>query len=153
MNYQTTEVRAIDHIGITVPNIEEASTFLEKAFGATVLYDNVVKADKPQQGADTEAKLGLTKGAAIVHMRMMRIGDGASIELFEMKVPGERKENIIPSDLALQHFAVYTDDIEESKKKFIAAGGKVLQGPNEMLGREEGDGNQLCMLLRRGELL
>ena len=29
MNYQKTEVRAIDHIGITVPNIEEAATFLE----------------------------------------------------------------------------------------------------------------------------
>ena len=32
-------VRAIEHIGITVPDIEEASAFLEKAFGAEVIYD------------------------------------------------------------------------------------------------------------------
>ncbi len=142
MNYQKTEVRAIDHIGITVPNIEEAATFLEQAFGATALYDNIIPTDSPQTGAEAEAKLGFAKGSAIIHMRMMRLGDGASIELFEMKVPGERKKDIIPSDIGLQHFAVYTENIDETKKKFIEAGGKVLEGPNEMLGREGGAGNQ-----------
>ncbi|MFC3352407.1 VOC family protein [Sphingobacterium zeae] len=141
MNYQKTEVRAIDHIGITVPNIEEAAKFLEEAFGATAIYDNVVPTDKPTEGAEAEAKLGFAKGSAIVHMRMMRIGDGACIELFEMKVPGERKKDIIPSDIGLQHFAVYTDDIDKTKEKFENAGGRLLKGPNEMLGREGGKGN------------
>ncbi|WP_307447311.1 MULTISPECIES: VOC family protein [Chryseobacterium] len=141
MNYQTSEVRAIDHIGITVPDLEAAALFLEQAFGAVAIYDNVIPTDEPQQGADAEAKLGLAKGSAIIHMRMMRIGDGASIELFEMKVPGKRKKDIIPSDIGLQHFAVYTEDIDETKRKFTEAGGKVLKGPNKMLGREGGDGN------------
>lgn len=142
MNYQKSEVRATDHIGITVPDLEAAATFLEKALGATAIYDNIIPTDEPTTGADAEAKLGFAKGSAIVHMRMMRIGDGACIELFEMKVPGERKKDIIPSDIGLQHFAVYTDDIDETKRKFLEAGGKVLEGPNEMLGREDGEGNQ-----------
>ncbi|WP_036601013.1 VOC family protein [Olivibacter sitiensis] len=142
MNYQKTEVRAIDHIGITVPDIAEAAEFLEKAFGATAIYDNIVPADEPTQGPDAEAKLGIAKGTAVVHMRMMRIGDGACIELFEMKVPGQRQQNIIPSDIGLQHFAVYTDDIEKTKEKFLKAGGRLLKGPNDMLGREGGEGNQ-----------
>lgn len=142
MKYQKTEVRAIDHIGITVPDIESASQFLEEALGATAIYDNVIPSDPPQQGAETEQKLGLAKGTAIVHMRMMRIGDGASIELFEMKVPGKRQRNIIPSDIGLQHFAVYTEDIDATAKKFEQAGGQLLTGPNEMLGREGGEGNQ-----------
>jgi len=142
MNYQKSEVRAIDHIGITVPDLEAAASYLEKVFGAITIYDNVVPTDEPQTGADTEAKLGLAKSSAIVHMRMMRIGDGACIELFEMKVPGNRKKDIIPTDIGLQHFAVYTDNIEETKQKVLAAGGRVLKGPNEMLGREGGEGNQ-----------
>lgn len=141
MNYQKTEVRAIDHIGITVPDLEAASKFLEEALGATALYDNVVPADPPQEGKETEAKLGINPGSAIIHMRMMRIGDGASIELFEMNVPGKRKQDIILSDIGLQHFAVYTDDIQKTKQQFIKAGGKVLEGPNKMLGREGGLGN------------
>lgn len=142
MNYQKTEVRAIDHIGITVPDIEAAATFLEQALGATAIYDNIVPTDPPTEGEEAEAKLGFAKGSAIVHMRMMRIGDGACIELFEMKVPGKRQNDIIPSDIGLQHFAVYTEDIEETKRKFVQAGGRVLQGPNAMLGREGGEGNQ-----------
>lgn len=142
MNYQKTEVRAIDHIGITVPDIEAAAKFLEEALGATAIYDNILPSDPPTTGAEAEAKLGFAKGSAIVHMRMMRIGDGACIELFEMKVPGERKKDIIPSDIGLQHFAVYTEEIETTKEKFEKAGGKLLKGPNEMLGREGGKGNQ-----------
>ena len=31
--------RGIDHVGITVPNVNEASDFLVKAFNAKILYD------------------------------------------------------------------------------------------------------------------
>lgn len=100
-------------------DLEAASKFLEEALGAITLYDNVVPTDEPQQGKETEAMLGIAPGSAITHMRIMRIGDGASIELFEMKVPGERKKDIIPSDIGLQHFAVYTDDIEKTKQNLL----------------------------------
>jgi catechol 2,3-dioxygenase-like lactoylglutathione lyase family enzyme len=141
MNYQKSEVRAIDHIGITVPDLEAASKFIVNVFGATAVYDNIVETDPPQEGEETEAVLGIKKGSAIIHMRMLRIGDGACIELFEMKVPGERKKDMIPSDIGLQHFAVYTEDIKKTAKKFEEEGGKLLKGPNQMLGREKGDGN------------
>lgn len=34
-------VRGIDHIGITVPDIEKATLFFERAFDAQVLYHSV----------------------------------------------------------------------------------------------------------------
>ena len=116
MNYQKTEVRAIDHIGITIPDIEQAAKFLEEAFGATAIYDTIIPSDPPMKGKESEEILGYLEGTAITHMRLMRIGDGPCIELFKMKVLGNRKENIIPSDIGLQHFAVYTEDIEETKR-------------------------------------
>ncbi|MFT7865631.1 VOC family protein, partial [Salmonella enterica subsp. enterica serovar Enteritidis] len=36
-----TTVRGIDHIGITVPDIEQATLFLEQALDARVLYRSV----------------------------------------------------------------------------------------------------------------
>lgn len=142
MNSQKKEVRGIDHIGITVPNIEEAAKFLEAAFGATAIYETITPSDTPMQGEDADEILGFVKGSAIVHMRLMRLGNGPSIELFEMKVPGERKKNIVPSDIGLQHFAVYTDDIETTKEKVEKAGGLLLKGPIKMLRKEGGEGNQ-----------
>lgn len=142
MNYQKTEVRAIDHIGITIPDIEQAAKFLEEAFGATAIYDTIIPSDPPMKGKESEEILGYLEGTAITHMRLMRIGDGPCIELFKMKVLGNRKENIIPSDIGLQHFAVYTEDIEETKRKVEKPGARLLKGPIQMLRKEGGEGNR-----------
>jgi hypothetical protein len=42
----------------------------------------------------------------------------------------------------LQHFAVYTDDIETTATRFRQAGGSLLKGPNNLLGIEKGEGNK-----------
>ncbi|GMA55222.1 hypothetical protein GCM10025857_65790 [Alicyclobacillus contaminans] len=46
--------RGIDHVGVTVPDIEEATDFFKKALGAKVAYDNKKLGDEPLQGKDTE---------------------------------------------------------------------------------------------------
>lgn len=143
VNNKKEEVRGIDHVGITVPDIEAATKYLEEAFGATLLYDNITRNDPPQTGAGAEAKLGIAHGARVTRIRMIRIGNGANIELFEMEVPeGERKLKTIPSDYGLQHVAFYSDDINATRERIIKAGGKVLEGPTTMHGKEEGAGNQ-----------
>ena len=39
-------VRAIEHVGITVPDLEEATRFFAEAFGAEMIYDMI---DTPWQ--------------------------------------------------------------------------------------------------------
>ena len=63
--------RGIDHIGLTVPDIEAAATFLERAFGAVALYDVQSPSDPPMSGPDVERQLGLPRGGKIVHMRLL----------------------------------------------------------------------------------
>src|ERR1700754_5057834 len=119
MNYQKTEVRALDHIGITVPDLESASAFLVAAFGAVPLYDSILPSQPPFGGQDAIDELGVAPSTDLIAMRMLRIGNGPGIELFEMKVSDpNRKQAAIPSDIGLQHFAVYTDDIEKSAARF-----------------------------------
>ncbi len=136
-------VRAIEHIGITVPNIEEASAFLEAAFGAEVLYDM-----KPNPGAqevnsdlDSQSTLGIRPGAKWLSSRMLRLGEGPSIELFEYSDEVQR-DPAIASDFGIQHFAVYVDDIDAARQRVIDAGGRSLAGPSLLPGIESGDGNK-----------
>lgn len=117
--------RGIDHVGVTVPDIEEATSFFKKVFNAKIAYDNKKPEDSPLQGEDTEKTLGLKKGAKVIHMRILTFDNGANIELFYYKNT-EQKEPVLVSDLGVQHFAFYVEDVQEAAKRFTEAGGELL---------------------------
>ena len=105
--------RGIDHVGLTVPDLESASHFLEEALGAIPLYDVQALDAPPMAGAEAEMQLGLPSGAKIVHMRLLRVGEGPSLELFQFADASQRGAAALP-DYGLQHFALYVDDIDEA---------------------------------------
>lgn len=65
--------RGIQHIGVTVPDLDAATRFLVEGLGAEVVYDGLTAEDEPRQGAEVERQLGLPKGAAIHKQRMIRM--------------------------------------------------------------------------------
>jgi catechol 2,3-dioxygenase-like lactoylglutathione lyase family enzyme len=136
----TAITRGIDHIGITVPNLEEASLFFEKALDAVPMYDNIKRGEPPLRGPAVEKQLNLAPDTSLITMRMMKLGNGPGLELFEMQ-RSDQQRPARPSDLGVQHFAVYVDDIEAAAEKFISAGGELMTGPNATFGPEEGEGN------------
>lgn len=134
-------IRGIEHIGMTVPNIEEATLFFKEAFGALISYDVQRPEDEPMKGEDVEKQLGLPSGRKIVHMRLLRVEKGPSIELFELEAKPDQAPAGI-ADAGLHHFALYVDHIEEASKKFKAAGGSLLSEPHPLAGIEEGPHNR-----------
>lgn len=42
-------IKGINHIGLTVLDIEEATTFLKEAFGAKIAYDALTYEDEPRE--------------------------------------------------------------------------------------------------------
>jgi len=136
-------VRAIDHIGVTVPNLEEAAEFFERAFGAEVIFkmDSHRDTSDPEVLAQERAKLGTRPSARWTRTLVLRLGEGASIELFEYE-DGERHAPPTPSDLGIQHFGIYVDDIDAACERIVAAGGTVLEGPTLLPGLEAGEGNK-----------
>lgn len=119
----TSSVRGIDHIGITVPDIEKATQFFERAFGAQVLYHSVdAETDNIDQPAQQHT-LKLFPGTKIHAIRMLVMPHGPGIELFEMHGP-EQGMPARASDFGLQHFAVYVDDFDSAIAAFTAAGGR-----------------------------
>ncbi len=136
-------VRGMDHIGITVPDIDAATRFLTDAFDAILLSESIKRSDQPFAGPEAETMLGMPPGTMVVAMRMMRLANGPGIELFEMRGP-EQRPPARPSDFGFQHLAVYVDDMDYALQRFVAAGGTMLTGPNELLGFERGRGNLWC---------
>jgi catechol 2,3-dioxygenase-like lactoylglutathione lyase family enzyme len=137
-------IRGIDHVGITVPDIEVATTFFEEAFGAKII-SHFYKADEPPLGSPQfEKDMNLAAGTLLVATRMLKLGVGPDIELFELRAPAQRPP-ARPSDFGLQHLAIYTDDIAAASQRFEAAGGKMLSEPKPLLFPPvAGEGNLYC---------
>ncbi len=136
--------RGIEHIGVTVPDVVTATRFFEDVFNAKLLYDHLPKGSTPIGGSDAEMRLGVPPGAVITTVRMLVLPDGPNIELFEY-AGIEQALPARPCDLGLQHVSFYTDDMEASCARIVAAGGTVLVGPSPFgLEPEIGEGGQWC---------
>lgn len=132
--------RGIDHVGITVPDLGAACTFLEKALGATSVYDVLPRTDPPFEGVQTEKELGIPHNSKIIHMRLMRLGNGPTLEVFQFAdAPQNRSAGL--NDYGYTHIAVYVDDIHAAVKRFADAGGTMLSAPHDLYGSENGPNN------------
>lgn len=131
--------RGIQHIGVTVPDLEAATTFLVEGLGAKVAYDGLTTDDEPRQGAEVERQLGLPSGAAIHKQRFFVIGEGPGLEVFE--ISGEQRPASGLADFGLNHISLYCDDIEGCLARLVGAGGEALSEIHENSRHEDTPGN------------
>jgi hypothetical protein len=61
--------------------------------------------DPPFEGVMAEEMVGMAPGTVLVTMRMMQLGNGPGLELFEVRGP-DRRPPVRFSDFGLQHFAL-----------------------------------------------
>ncbi|WP_138465760.1 VOC family protein [Poseidonocella sp. HB161398] len=132
--------RGIEHVGITVPDHDAAVAFFARAFGTEVLFSLTSKDRAPLPGTELEAKNGLRRGTAIVAVSMLRFGNGANLEIFEIDRPGAAQGGI--SETGISHFSITVEDIDAASAAFAAAGGELLEGPYALTGQEEAPGNR-----------
>lgn len=138
--------RGIEHIGVTVPDIEKATAFFVSALGAEVIYDMFdlsafpeIKGD-PTEGLDLSPILGVKPGSRMKAFRMLRMGNGANLEIFEFSSSAQ-KPAANPEDLGYQHIGIVVDDINAAGDRIVAAGGSKLVGPIPAMLHEAGEGN------------
>ena len=99
-------VRAIDHVGVTVPDIEAAARFFADALGAEPLYEMAPTQPATDENARLEqAQLGTRPGTRWRQALMMRLGDGPCNELFDDGIPEppSRRDSDRPGRPALRH--------------------------------------------------
>ncbi|WP_137167212.1 EthD family reductase [Salinimonas lutimaris] len=133
-------VRGIDHVGLCVPDMEKATTFFAQAFGARIVYDVQSPRDPAMAGKAVENQLGIPEGAKITHMRLLRIGNGATLELFTFCDTAQRDAAAL-NDYGLNHLALYVDDIHQVATQMEAAGASLLSQVHPLAGVEESQNN------------
>lgn len=122
--------RGINHVGLTVPDLDQATEFLQKALDARFVYDGLTDNDPPRKGADTERQLGLTSGSMIIKQRLLRIGNGPNLEIFEI-VSRDQKQPLRLQDIGWNHISFYVDDMNYAVERVRAAGGFFLSDVHE----------------------
>ncbi len=112
----------IEHIGLTVPDIDAASRFFGDVLGAETLYDIGPFDDASDWMAN---HLAPVKGAHIYRMRVVRIAKGPVLELIQFT----GAEAPSPGGW---HIAFYVDDIEQALAALKAHGVSIQSGPVTM---------------------
>ncbi|AVO00901.1 glyoxalase [Staphylococcus simulans] len=133
--------RGINHIGLTVPDIEAATRFFKEALDGKVAYDSQTEMDQPRGGNDVERFLDLESGAKIIKKRMMVFGNGPNIEMFEF-VHAHQQAPAALQDIGFTHLSFYVDDFEEALERMVEAGGEPVSEPHENTRYEDSVGNE-----------
>lgn len=126
----------LDHIGFTVPDLEEASRFLVDVIGCEYMYTL-----GPFRHDDTEwmrEHLGVDPRAVMRELHFFRCGGQAVFEVFEYSAPDRRTEQPRNSDVGGHHVALYVDDLDVAVDYLREQGVTVMGDPTASRGPSEG---------------
>lgn len=119
-------LRGGDHIGLTVPDLEEAVRFLVEVIGCTPFYEmGPIRAEDDWMARH----LDVHPRAEIRRLRFLRCGHGLNLELFEYAAPDQEAGRPRNSDAGGHHIALYVDDFEAALAHLRRHGVRILGEP------------------------
>ncbi len=104
----------VDHIGVTVPDLDQARHFFVEVLGCTFLYELGGKADPDPDGDWMMRTLNVHPRATIGQIYFFSCGTQAVFEVFEYSAPDQRTVWPRNSDLGGHHVALYVDDLDDA---------------------------------------
>ncbi|WP_121812196.1 VOC family protein [Mucilaginibacter kameinonensis] len=132
---QAPGIIGIDHVGINVPDMDQAIKFFHDMFGFTP----VTKLGPFPMDANWKSKFHIHENANQVELVMMRAGDGSNIELFTYNPNAGSQQQPYRDDLSATHFSLYTSDINATKSFLESKGIKFVSDINSGAGDTEGE--------------
>jgi lactoylglutathione lyase family protein len=116
--------RAFSHIGITVPNLEEAVTFYQEVMGWYVMMPPTTVLEEQESAIGQMCIDVFGTGWESFKIAHLSTSDTIGIELFEFKENNKPQAEFSPYQTGIFHFCVKDPDIEGLTKKIVEAGGK-----------------------------
>ncbi|EEG09892.1 VOC family protein [Pseudogulbenkiania ferrooxidans] len=104
-------LRGLQHIGITVPNLQEAVDFFVEVLGCEPYFTfGPFKFDDDWM----TRHLNVHPRAEIRDFQMVRCGNGTNLEIFEYAAPDQNTRLPRNSDVGGHHLAFYVDDMDQA---------------------------------------
>jgi catechol 2,3-dioxygenase-like lactoylglutathione lyase family enzyme len=122
-------LRGVDHVAITVPDMEEAVRFFVDVLGCEKIMSFGPVSDPDPDGSFMTAALDVHPRAVIRQITMLRCGHGSNIELFSYEAPDQKVVAPRNSDIGGHHFAFYVEDIDVAAAYLREKGVATLAGP------------------------
>lgn len=119
-------LRGTDHIGFTVPDLEEAVRFFVEVIGCEPFYEL-----GPFQFDDDwmKVQLNVDPRAVMRKLKFLRCANGSNFELFEYEAPGQNTRQPLNSDIGGHHLAFYVDDFDAALAHLRAHDVEILGEP------------------------
>ncbi|MER9140397.1 VOC family protein [Mesorhizobium sp. M0830] len=115
-----------DHVGFTVPDLDEAVAFFVNVIGCDLFYEL-----GPFQADDDwmQEHLNVHPRTVMKRLRLMRCRNGSNFEIFEYTSPDQNHLQPRNSDVGGHHLAFYVDDINAAVAYLKAKGVRVQGQP------------------------
>lgn len=127
----------VDHIGFTVPDLEQAHDFLVGVVGCTFLYSlgPFLRDDNDWM----QEHLNVDPRTVMRELRFYDCGGQAIFEVFAYETPdGKHTAQPLNSDVGGHHVALYVKDLDAAVEYLRAAGVRVLGDPTSSSGASLG---------------
>lgn len=124
----------MQHIGITVPDVDEAVDFLVDVIGCESFFS--FGPFGPFDNDWMTENLNVNPRAVIDVITMVRCGNGPAFEVFKYSSPDQNQTPPKNSDIGGHHFAFYVDDIDIATQYLLDNGVTVLEKPHPLTGTD-----------------
>ena len=128
-------LRRLDHVGFTVPDLDEATRFLVDVLGCDYLYSLGPFADPGDWMAE---HMNVHPRTTMVENRFFRLGGQTILEVFHYDAPDRRADLPRNGDVGGHHIALYVDDLDAAVAELRAAGVTVCGKPTASTSHNEG---------------
>ncbi len=119
-------LRGTDHIGFTVPNLEQAIDFFVNVIGCELFHE---LGPFQSEGDWMQTHLNVHPRAVMKKLRFLRCRNGANFEIFEYESPDQNKKQPKNSDVGGHHLAFYVEDFDAALAFLKEKGVRVLGEP------------------------
>ncbi len=121
-------MRGSQHIGFTVPDVQQAVDFFVDVIGCEAFF--TIGPFGPFEDDWMTDNLNVNKDAVIKVAHLLRCGDGPALEIFDYSSPDQRTTPPKNSDIGGHHLGFYVDDMDAAVKYLKDKGIKVLAKPH-----------------------
>lgn len=119
-------LRGTEHVGFTVPDLEEATRFFVDVIGCECVFEvGQFMAD----GDWMATHLNVDPRTIMRKLRFFRCKHGSNFEIFQYEAPGQKLEPPKNSDVGGHHLAFYVDDMDAAVAYLKSKGVRLLGEP------------------------
>jgi len=129
-------LRGTEHIGFTVPDLDEAEDFFIRVIGCERVYS--LGPFEFREGDWMLEHLNVHPRTVMRKLNFYRCGHGPNFEVFQFEAADGQQQQPRNSDLGGHHLAFYVDDLDAAVAHLRANGIRVLGEPTASRNASEG---------------